>query len=206
MDLLGVKTLIVTNAAGGLNSKFSVGDIMVLNDHINFPGLAGANPLRGPNEEGRGLRFLPMSDAYDLQLRKAINQSYRKLDLAANGRKLHEGVYVFVSGPSFETRAECRMLRLMGADVVGMSTVPEIIVARHCGMRILAMSLVTNRAVLEPGPRGDSPEVEEMSGASLNGVIEAGKASHKEVLETGSWAAGDMQALVRQFVEDISIC
>lgn len=98
------------------------------------------------------------------------------------------------------------MLHLMGADVVGMSTVPEIIVARHCGMRVLAMSLVTNRAVLEPVPRGDSLEVEEMPETGLNGVMEAGKANHEEVLETGASAAEDMQALVRQFVEDISTC
>lgn len=193
MKLLGISTVIVTNAAGGLNPEFSVGDIMVLNDHINFPGLAGAHPLRGPNEEDFGTRFPSLSDAYDLQLRKMIHLSYKKLRDVAPNRKLHEGVYVFVSGPSFETRAECRMLRLMGADVVGMSTVPEIIVARHCGIRVLAMSLVTNCAVLEAGPRGDSILVEGSGEEELKRVIEIGKANHEEVLETGREAARDLQ-------------
>lgn len=109
-------------------------------------------------------------------------------------RSLKEGVYAFVAGPTFETRAECRMLRNMGADVVGMSTVPEICVARHAGLRVLAMSLVTNAAVLEPGPRGDQVlnDSEAVSG-KLNKVIEAGKANHAEVLETGFEAAADMQ-------------
>lgn len=193
MKILGIKTVIVTNAAGGLNPEFSVGDIMVLNDHINFPGLAGAHPLRGPNEEDYGTRFPSLSDAYDLELRRQIHLSYKKLLGVAPTRKLHEGVYVFVSGPTFETRAECRMLRVMGADVVGMSTVPEIIIARHCGLRVLAMSLVTNCAVLEPGPRGDSILVEQTKKEDLNKVIELGKANHEEVLETGREAAKDLQ-------------
>lgn len=118
-------------------------------------------------------------------------------------RSLREGVYAFVAGPTYETRAECRFLRALGADVVGMSTVPEIIVARHCGLRVLAMSLVTNEAVLEPGPRGDDVLIAAKDGESLNKVIELGKANHEEVLEAGAAAAKDMQALVSQFVDDL---
>ncbi|KAI5813039.1 nucleoside phosphorylase domain-containing protein [Pyronema omphalodes] len=204
MKLLGIESIIVTNAAGGLNPEFRVGDIMILNDHINFPGLAGNHPLRGPNEEKFGTRFPALSDAYDLEYRRTAHLAYKKLEGASSHRSLHEGVYVFVSGPTFETRAECRMLRMMGADVVGMSTVPEICVARHAGVRVLAMSLVTNCAVLEPGPRGDSLLVEEVQSGDLNKVIEVGKANHAEVLEAGDEAAKDMQALVRQFVDDIA--
>ncbi|CUS09792.1 unnamed protein product [Tuber aestivum] len=207
MKLLGIHTAIVTNAAGGLNDEFSVGDIVVLNDHINFPGLAGENPLRGPNQEEFGTRFPGLSEAYDLPLRKQIHLSYKKLQLTSEKRRLHEGIYVFVSGPriSFETRAECRLLRALGADVVGMSTVPEIIVARHCGIRVLAMSLVTNISVLEPGPGGDSPIVEEMDEEGLRDFLAAGVANHNEVLEAGATAAKDLQELVRQFVDDIAL-
>ncbi|KAF8476103.1 purine nucleoside phosphorylase-like protein [Kalaharituber pfeilii] len=202
---LGVTTLIVTNAAGGLNPGYRVGDIVVLNDHINFPGFAGAHPLRGPNIEEIGTRFPALSDAYDLALRKKIHLTYRRLQgLVGGKRALHEGVYAFVSGPTFETRAECRFLRLVGADLVGMSTVPEIVVARHAGMRILAMSLVTNCAVLEPTPRGDALLVEDMpDDEELNKVIELGKANHEEVLESGREAANDMQHLMKMFIDDL---
>ncbi|KAF3925582.1 hypothetical protein ABW21_db0204365 [Orbilia brochopaga] len=198
MKLLGVKNIIVTNAAGGLNPDFQVGDICILNDHINLPGLAGIHPLRGPNAEEFGPRFPPLSDAYDLELRRFAYIAYKRLQLSIPTRRLHEGVYAFVSGPSFETRAECRMLRVMGADVVGMSTVPEIIVARHAGMRILAMSLVTNQAVLEPGPRGDAA----ISGDAQK-IMEQGAANHLEVLEAGKMAAKDMQNLVRLVVDEL---
>lgn len=116
---------------------------------------------------------------------------------------MREGVYAFVAGPSFETRAECRFLRLVGADVVGMSTVPEIIVARHSGIRILAMSLVTNNAVLEPGPRGDDPEIAGLNADELKEFLGRGKASHEEVMEAGRDATKDMVALVRQVVVDL---
>ncbi|KAK6349701.1 hypothetical protein TWF696_005980 [Orbilia brochopaga] len=198
MKLLGVKNIIVTNAAGGLNPNFQVGDICILNDHINFPGLAGIHPLRGPNAEEFGPRFPPLSDAYDLELRRFAHIAYKRLQLSIPTRRLHEGVYAFVSGPSFETRAECRMLRILGADVVGMSTVPEIIAARHAGMRILAMSLVTNQAVLEAGPRGDAPIV-----GDAQKIMELGAANHLEVLEAGKMAANDMQNLVRLVVDEL---
>ena len=151
-----------------------------------------------------------MSDAYDLELRKLAHRSWKKIFPTDNQRRLHEGVYAFVGGPrlvgllpysqsslttghSYETRAECRMLRILGADLVGMSTVPEIIVARHSGMRVFGLSLVTNSAVLDAGPRGDDPRVEKVSGTEIHEIMTEGKATHEEVLEAGRRAATDIQ-------------
>ncbi|KAF3403618.1 hypothetical protein F1880_009494 [Penicillium rolfsii] len=161
-------------------------------------GLAGVHPLRGPNEEEFGARFPPLSDAYDLDLRRQVHQAWKQVIPAQSTRKLHEGVYAFVGGPTYETRAESRMLRMLGADVVGMSTVPEIVVARHCGLRVLAFSLVTNNAVLAPVPRGDEQLLQGKDAGELNAIIEEGKAGHEEVLEAGRNAALDMQKLVLQ--------
>ena len=157
------------------------------------------HPLRGLNEDDFGTRFPALSDAYDLEFRKAMHVAYKKLVGVSAARKLREGVYAFVSGPTFETRAECRMLRMMGADAVGMSTVPEICVARHAGIRVLAMSLVTNCAVLQPGPTGDSLLLEGVQGQDLNKVLGAGKANHLEVLQAGAEAALHMQVRSRSF-------
>lgn len=202
--LLGVETVILTNAAGGLNPDYNVGDIVCLNDHLNLAGLTGFHPLRGPNEDEFGTRFPPLSDAYDLRLRQIAHREWAQLrSTSPSERRLHEGVYSFVAGPSYETRAECRMLRQLGADVVGMSTVPEIIVARHGGMRILAFSLVTNKAVLEPTVRGDDPELAGMSKEELDAYLSRGKANHEEVLEAGKQAALDMQNLVLKIVEQL---
>jgi purine-nucleoside phosphorylase len=201
--LLGVLTMIVTNAAGGLNPDYSVGDIVLLGDHLNIPGMVGMNPLRGPNHDDFGVRFPPLSDAYDLELRRRAHRAWTKLELDKTPRRLHEGVYAFLAGPTYETRAECRMLRLLGADVVGMSTVPEIVVARHSSMRVLAFSLVTNKAILEAGPRGDAAEIQEMSEEELTEYLSKGRANHEEVLEAGRVAAEDMQALVKQILEDL---
>src|SRR5579884_4130545 len=142
MRQLGAGTLIATNAAGGLNPAYRPGDFMLISDHINLPGLAGANPLVGANEERFGERFPALARAYDAELRALVRS------VAANWPEitLHEGIYVMVSGPSFETGAELRFLRQIGGDAVGMSTVPEVIVARHMGMRVLGMSLITNSA------------------------------------------------------------
>ena len=140
MKLLGVKSLVVTNAAGGVNVFFHPGDVMLIKDHIAFAGMAGNNPLCGPNMDEFGIRFPDMSQAYD--------REYEKLAMTAalkNGIVLREGTYIWLSGPSFETPAEVRMLRAMGVDAVGMSTVPEVIVARHCGMRVLGFSGITNK-------------------------------------------------------------
>ncbi|KAI9761201.1 MAG: hypothetical protein M1840_002001 [Geoglossum simile] len=203
LKVLGVEAIIVTNAAGGLNAGYAVGDIVVLNDHLSLAGLAGINPLRGPNLDDFGVRFPALSDAYDIELRRMAHQAWKGLQLGQNGRRIHEGVYAFVGGPSYETRAECRLLRFLGADLVGMSTVPEIIVARHSGLRVLALSLVTNIAVLDAGPRGDSVEIESTPGGGLNEAIEKGKANHEEVLAAGLEAANDIQALIGRCVDDM---
>ncbi|THV64709.1 purine nucleoside phosphorylase-like protein [Aureobasidium pullulans] len=191
--VLGIETMIVTNAAGGLNPDYNVGDIVCLNDHLNMAGLVGFHPLRGPNADDFGVRFPPLSDAYDLGLRQKAHQTWQKVRPSDGKRKLHEGVYAFVAGPTYETRAECRMLHQLGADVVGMSTVPEIIVARHSGIRILAFSLVTNKAVLQSVPRGDDAALSSMSPQELIDHLGQGKANHEEVIEAGREAAKDMQ-------------
>ena len=136
LGTLGVDTLLISNAAGGMNPNYRKGDLMLFTDHIN---LQGANPLVGPNVDEWGPRFPDMSEPYDVGLRELAEQ--RALDL---GIKLHQGVYVAVEGPNLETRAEYRFLRMIGADVVGMSTVPETIVARHMGMRVMAVSVITD--------------------------------------------------------------
>ncbi|MEO0558270.1 MAG: purine-nucleoside phosphorylase [Bacteroidota bacterium] len=145
MAELGVETLLISNAAGGMNPLYRRGDLMLLTDHIN---LQGANPLIGPNRDDWGPRFPDMSEPYDLELRNTAEQA--ALD---RGLPLQQGVYVAVVGPNLETRAEYRFLRTIGADVVGMSTVPEVIVARHMGLRCLAISVITDECfpdALEP--------------------------------------------------------
>ncbi len=136
MSLLGARILIVSNAAGGLNLNFRPGDLMLIRDHIN---LIPDNPLRGPNREDWGPRFPDLSEAYSRRLRELFWQTAREL-----GEEIQEGVYVAVPGPSLETPAETRFLRLIGADAVGMSTVPEVIVAVHAGMEVLGVSVIAN--------------------------------------------------------------
>lgn len=158
-----------------------------------MPGLAGNHPLRGPNADDFGPRFPPLSDAYSLTLRQTLFRAARSWGIRAR-RGLHEGIYAMVSGPSYETRAEAGMIRFLGADLVGMSTVPEVIVARHCGIQVLCVSLVTNMVVLDPTPSGEdetiSPE-----------AMTAGMASHEEVLQAGKEAAIDMQGLIGEFID-----
>ncbi len=139
MKLLGIKQLIVSNAAGGVNPDFEIGDLMIINDHINF---FNSNPLVGKNHEELGPRFPDMSEVYDKQIIKNAKQ----IALASN-IKVHEGVYLGLTGPTFETPAEYRMIRIIGADAVGMSTVPEIIVARHMNIPCFAMSIITDLGV-----------------------------------------------------------
>lgn len=145
LGTLGIDTLLISNAAGGMNPNYRKGDLMLLTDHIN---LQGANPLVGPNIDAWGPRFPDMSEPYDLELRNLAEEIALE-----RGIKLHQGVYVAVVGPNLETRAEYRFLRLIGADVVGMSTVPETIVARHMGIRVIAISVITDECfpdALEP--------------------------------------------------------
>lgn len=178
--LLGVETVILTNAAGGLNQDYKVGDIMIIKDHLNMPGFAGNNPLAGLNDERFGVRFPCMSDAYDRELQQLALDVGSELGYSDF---LREGVYCVLGGPSFETVAECRMLHKLGADAVGMSTVHEVIVARHCGMRVFALSLITNKAVVDY----DSEE----------------KANHEEVLQTGKQRAEQLERLVSTMVTRI---
>ncbi len=172
MNALGVKTLILTNAAGGVNPSYRVGDVMMLSDHINFVGMSGSNPLMGPNDDSLGERFVGMSQTYDRDLRRLTRKVAQD-----NAVMLQEGVYFCLSGPTFETPAEIRMIRTLGADAVGMSTVHEVLVARHGRMRVLAFSGITNQAI-----------------DKLDSDAET---SHEEVLEASSILMPKLTTLLR---------
>jgi purine-nucleoside phosphorylase len=166
MRALGVETLIVSNACGGMHPLWSPGDLMLIADHIN---LLGDNPLTGHNDESLGPRFPDMSMPYDKELRALARQIATEL-----GITLREGVYVAVAGPNLETRAEYRMLRMMGADVVGMSTVPEVIVANHGGMRVVGISIITDQCLpdaLEPAEIGRILETAGRAEPSLTRLV-----------------------------------
>jgi purine-nucleoside phosphorylase len=171
MQFLGIQTLIITNAAGGLNLSFRAGDVMLITDHINLIGMAGRNPLRGPNDPSFGPRFPDMSQAYDHELGTLA----RRVALE-NGLDLREGVYICLAGPSFESPADVHFLRIIGADAVGMSTVPEVIVARHGGLRVLGLSGISN--ALPP-----------------DGVTQT--TTHEEVLEAGRVIAPKLTRIIR---------
>jgi purine-nucleoside phosphorylase len=171
---LGVKAIIHTNAAGGIKKEFTQGRLVLISDHIN---LQGANPLSGPNEEKFGPRFPDMTNVYDKKFRELTLAAGRKL-----GIELCEGVYAALAGPSYETPAEIRYLRSIGADLVGMSTVPEVIAARHSGLRTLGISCVTNAAA---------------------GILDQ-PLNHEEVLETGKRVQGDFVALLRAVLPEIA--
>uniref|UniRef100_A0A3B4FV22 Purine nucleoside phosphorylase n=1 Tax=Pundamilia nyererei TaxID=303518 RepID=A0A3B4FV22_9CICH len=175
--LLGVSTLIVTNAAGGLNDTYSVGDIMLIKDHINMPGFAGQNPLCGHNDERFGVRFPCMSDAYDRDLRALTRKTAKELGYDSF---LQEGVYCMLAGPTYETIAECKLLQRLGADAVGMSTVPEVDVAPDRRLRVLGLSLITNKVVTDY----ESNE----------------KANHTEVLKTTERRTQELQNLVSRLI------
>lgn len=179
MKMLGTEAVILTNAAGGLNPAYRVGDLMLLNDHINFVGMAGHNPLIGPNDESIGPRFLGMAQTYDRDLRQLARQS-----AADAGITLHEGAYVCLAGPNFETPAEVRMLRTLGGDAVGMSTVHEVLVARHAGMRVMACSGITNVAI-------DAVDTE----------LEA---THEEVLDAGQVLVPRLAAVLRGVLQSLA--
>jgi purine-nucleoside phosphorylase len=144
MQRLGVEILIVTNAAGAVNPKFEPGEVMLITDHLNLLGMAGESPLRGPNLDQIGPRFPDMGQAYDKDLGRIARQVAEE-----NGVPMQEGVYVCLAGPSFETPADLRFLKAIGVDAVGMSTVPEVTVARHGGMRVLGLSTISNKANLD---------------------------------------------------------
>ena len=170
MQRLGVEVLIVTNAAGAIHPEYEPGDLMLIIDHINMIGMAGANPLRGPNLDELGPRFPDMSLAYDPELSRVARQVAAESQIL-----LHEGVYIGLSGPSFETPADLRFLRLTGADAVGMSTVAEVTVARHGGMRVLGFSGISNKANLD--------------GSTIT--------THEEVLEAGRLIAPKLMSIIR---------
>ncbi|MGZ9220920.1 MAG: purine-nucleoside phosphorylase [Anaerolineales bacterium] len=170
MQRLGLEIMIVTNAAGGVNPAFTPGDVMLITDHLNLIGMTGLNPLMGPNIEEIGPRFPDMSQAYDRKLmdvaRKAASQ---------NNIPLMEGIYCALSGPSFEGPADLRFLRMAGADAVGMSTVPEVIVARHGGLHVLGFSGISNKANLD--------------GSTVT--------THEEVIEAGKVLAPKVEKIIR---------
>jgi purine-nucleoside phosphorylase len=171
---MGIRAVILTNAAGGIRKNFTQGLLVLLSDHIN---LQGANPLSGPNDEKFGPRFPDMTTAYDKQFRKIAQEQGASL-----GIELDEGVYAALAGPNYETPAEIRFLRMIGADLVGMSTVPEVLAARHSGMRVLGISCVTNAAA---------------------GVLDQ-PLDHNEVLETGRRVQGQFIALLRAILPKIA--
>ena len=171
MKLLGVKTLVVTNAAGAVNTSFSPGDLMIITDHIN---LSGSNPLIGRNLDSFGVRFPDMSEAYNKNLGSLVK------DVASSqGLDIKEGVYAMMSGPTYETPAEIRMVRVMGADAVGMSTVPEVIIAKHSGMNVIGISCLTNMAA---------------------GILDQ-PLNHEEVIETSNMAKNNFINLMTSLIE-----
>jgi len=170
MQRIGIQILVVTNAAGAVNPVYSPGDLMLISDHLNILGMAGLSPLRGPNLDELGPRFPDMSQAYDAELRGLASQVAQE-----NHIRLHEGVYVCLAGPSFETPADLRFLRSIGADAVGMSTVPEVTAARHGGMRVLGISGISNKANLD----GDTTT------------------THEEVLQAGELIVPKLTIIIR---------
>ncbi|MBM7693183.1 purine-nucleoside phosphorylase [Peribacillus deserti] len=173
MKLLGVEKIIVTNAAGGVNESFEAGDLMIITDHINF---TGTNPLIGPNDNKFGVRFPDMSEAYSKEY-----QHIAKKAAASLGLSIKEGIYAGLSGPTYETPAEVRMVRVLGGDAVGMSTVPEVIVARHSGISVLGISCITNMAA---------------------GILDQ-PLSHDEVIETTEKVKSSFLNLIKEIVKEL---
>jgi purine-nucleoside phosphorylase len=179
MRCLSIKAVIITNAAGGLNREFNVGDVVCVTDHLALPQLAGKNPLIGPNDDELGPRFPPTSNAYCEELREAALKAANVLGYDKFVRS--QGTYAFVSGPMYESKSECRFLRQLGGDCVGMSTIPEVVSAHHCSMKVLCLSLVTNSVIME-GSEGPA-------------------ASHQEVLEAVAQRSEQMQNFVKQIIQ-----
>lgn len=176
MHRLGIETMIVTNAAGAVNPDFNPGEIMLITDHLNIIGMVGLNPLRGANIEEIGPRFPDMSQAYDRELCQLARDIAKKKNII-----LHEGVYACLAGPSFETPADLRFLEKVGVDAVGMSTVPEVITARHGGMRVLGVSGISNKANLD--------------GSTIT--------THEEVLEAGDKIVPQLLSLIQNLLKQL---
>ena len=176
MQRLGVKTLVITNAAGAINPDYIPGDVMMLVDHIALIAMTGLNPLRGPNLDEFGVRFPDMSQVYDRELAETMREIAKEKNI-----NLHEGVYVCLSGPSFETPADLRFLKVAGADAVGMSTVPEAIVAKHGGLRVVGFSGISNKANLD--------------GSTIT--------THEEVLEAGEKIVPKLKTLILGLLEKL---
>ena len=175
MQKMGIESLIVTNAAGAINPDYNPGDLMMITDHIGLIGMTGQNPLRGPNMDEFGPRFPDMSQPYDKQFMEIVRRIGRENDLG-----IREGVYVSLSGPSFETPADLRFLRVIGADAVGMSTVPEVTIARHSGMKVLGISGISNKANLD--------------GSTIT--------THDEVLEAGKVLVPKLSQVISGFLRN----
>jgi purine-nucleoside phosphorylase len=184
MRCLGVQLVIVTNAAGGLKDSYKVGDVAVIRDHIALPLLCGKNPLVGMNDEELGPRFPPTSNLYDAKLQDIVMGAAKEVKLEQFMHK--DGTYAFVSGPNYESKSECNMLKMLGADAVGMSTVPEILAAHHAGMAVLCLSLITNKVVLYDDPSG---KVEH--------------ANHEEVLAAVAGRGAQLVELVKEVVNKV---
>ncbi|KAF6773381.1 hypothetical protein AHF37_07251 [Paragonimus kellicotti] len=180
MRLLGVEILLISNAAGGLNPKLNVGDFVMIVDHISLSGLAGNNVLTGPNDARFGPRFPATSDAYCPILQNIMHEVVRDKALS---HRVHSGIYFHISGPTYATDAETKMMSMLGGDVVGMSTVPEVHAARHCGMRVLAISLVTDLC---------NPSVK------TSNVL-----THEEVMEAATANANDLKVLFMSMIQRI---
>ena len=183
MRCLGVKMLLVTNAAGGINPSYNVGDVCCINDYIALPQLAGKNPLVGLNDDELGPRFPPTSNAFPDELRTVVAKA--ATDLKMDFVRTKGTCYCFVSGPMYESRAECKLLRTLGGDAVGMSTIPEVVTAHYSGMKVLGLSLITNKVVID-GTEGPA-------------------ASHQEVLDAVEKRAVQMQELVKKIVASLKV-
>ena len=175
MKQLGIKLLVASNACGGLNPSFKAGDIMIINDHINF---MGSNPLIGPNLEAFGPRFPDMSEVYDKGMVKILNKA-----AASQGIKVHNGVYGAISGPNYSTKAELGMMIKLGSDTVGMSTIPEAIVARHCGLKVAGVSCITDMAIPDTMT---SP-------------------THEEIVKVAESVKPRFVSLIKQFVKEVQL-
>lgn len=182
MRCLGIKLTILTNAAGGLNPTFNVGDVVSIMDHFALPLISGGSPLIGKNDDALGPRFPPTSNAYDESLQNIVLECAKHLKYDDFVKS--NGTYCFVTGPQYESRSECNFLRnAVGGDAVGMSTVPEILAAHHSGMKVICLSLITNKVII----KGDEGEA----------------ASHKEVLEAVATRSSQIQKLVQQIVQNL---